>query len=114
MLAVQVRSCFESDEELRTVGVRPRVGHGKETRPIMFDIKFLIRELATVDRLASSAISSSEVTTLCHETSNHPMEVGASIAVTLLSSSERTEILSCLGNDVIEESEDKATLLVNS
>ena len=42
------------------------------------------------------------------------MEVGASIAVTLLSSSERTEILSCLGNNVIEESEDKATLLVNS
>src|SRR5258708_8893129 len=43
---------FESDEELRTVGMRPRVGHGKESRPIMFDIKFLIRELVTIDRLA--------------------------------------------------------------
>jgi len=51
-------------------------------------------------------VAAGEVTTLKHELRNHTMETGTSVALTLLlCSTELTEVLSGLGNDVIVELE---------
>jgi hypothetical protein len=42
MLVIEPRSDDSGDEELRTVGVRARVGHGKETGLGVLDLEVLI------------------------------------------------------------------------
>jgi len=51
-------------------------------------------------------VAAGEVTTLKHELGNHTVEARASVALTLLlRSTQLTEVLSGLGNDVIVELE---------
>jgi len=56
-------------------------------------------------------IATGEVTTLKHELRDDTVEFGALVSKTLLASAESTEILSCLGDDVVEDLEVDATVL---
>src|ERR1700733_2450781 len=56
-------------------------------------------------------IATSKVTTLKHELRDDTVEFGALVSKALLASAESTEILSGLGDDVVEELEVDATVL---
>ena len=51
-------------------------------------------------------ISTSKVTPLSHEASNDSMELGTSISETKLASSKSTEVICCLGDNVVIKSKD--------
>ena len=53
-----------SEEELGSVGVRTRIGHGENAWANVSLLEVFILELATVDRLATSAVKVGEVATL--------------------------------------------------
>ena len=59
------------DEELRAVGVLSGVGHGQDTLLGVLQLEVLVLELLAVNRLATSAVMPSEVTTLEHELENN-------------------------------------------
>lgn len=105
VLAVQPRAGDSGDEELGAVGVRTSIGHRQQTRLVMSLGEVLIRESSTVDGLSSSTIKVGEVTTLEHEVGNDSVEDGVGIAVALFTSSESSEVLSSLGDDVVVELE---------
>lgn len=74
MLAVQPAGIGGADEELGSVGVRPGVGHGQGALAPVLESKVLVLKLASVDRLASSAIAIGEVTALEHELGDHTVD----------------------------------------
>lgn len=78
----------------------------------MLQLEVLVGELLAVDGLAAGAIATGEVTTLKHELRDDTVEFGALVSKTLLASAESTEILSCLGDDVVEDLEVDATVLL--
>jgi hypothetical protein len=94
--------------------------HGQQERLLVLELKVLVRELLSVDRLSTSAIACCEVTTLDHKLLDHSVECRslvverlARLGIALLSSAEGTEILSRLGNDIIVELEcDTASFLI--
>lgn len=78
----------------------------------MLQLEVLIGKLLAVDGLAASAVATGEVTTLKHELRDDTVEFGFLVSKALLASAESTEVLSCLGDDVVEELEVDATVLV--
>jgi hypothetical protein len=70
--------CFVSDEEVdgADFGVRTRtsVGHAQQEWTVVLKDKVLILELFAIDRLSTSAISSSEITSLAHKALDDTME----------------------------------------
>ena len=60
----------------------------------VFQSEVLILELVTIDGLATSAIASCEVSSLTHEIFDNPMECGAFITKSFLSSAEGSEVFS--------------------
>ena len=82
--SVQVRSFDEAEEELGAVRVGASVGHGENTSSSVLVDEVLVSEVGSVDRLATSAVSSGEVATLGHEASDDTME-GAALEVKVLS-----------------------------
>jgi len=109
--AVEPRGDDGGDEELRAVGVGTSVGHGEQARLVVLQLEVLIGELLAVDGLATSAVTTGEVTTLEHELRDDAVEGRALVAKALLASAESTEVLSGLGDNVVEEVEVDATLL---
>lgn len=105
VLTVQPGARNGGDEELRAVGVGTSIGHRQQTGLVMSLVEVLIGESSTVDGLSSSTIKVGEVTTLKHEVGNDSVEDRVGIAVALLTSSESSEVLSSLGNDVVVELE---------
>lgn len=71
----------------------------------MLELEVLIGKLLAVDRLATSAVPSREVTALKHEVGNHTVEVRASIAKALLARAKSTEVRGRLWHNIIEELE---------
>ena len=116
MLVVEPRCLNERHEELRSISVSARVGHGEEARPRVLEDEVLILELPAVDGLTASAIVLCEVATLCHEVPDDTVELAA-LEVQWLSREahtggaigQRGEILDSLGNGVTEQAEDEAT-----
>jgi len=108
VLVVQMGGFHEGDEKLRTVGVGTSVGHRQKILLVVFLGKVLIGKLLTVDRLATSSVSASEVTTLGHEASNDTVELGALVTKALLTSAKGTEVLGSLRSHIIVELEDDA------
>ena len=103
MLTVEMGCLNEAEEELGAVGVGASVGHGEDTSAGMSDSEVFIWELAAVDGLATSAVSSGEVAALGHEAWDDAMELGslevevfALGAHALLACAESAEVLSGL------------------
>ena len=82
--SVEVRSVDEAEEELGAVSAWASVGHGEDTSSSVLVDEVLVSEVWSVDRLATSAVSSGEVATLSHEASDDTME-GAALEVKVLS-----------------------------
>lgn len=101
VLAIEPASHRRRDEKLRAISVRSRIGHGEESRAGVALVEVLICELLSVNRLASSAIAASEVTSLKHECGNHTVELGILEAKALLAGAEATEVLHSFGNDTL-------------
>lgn len=78
----------------------------------MPQLEVLICKLLSIDALATSAVASREVTTLKHELRDDTVELAASIAKALLTGAKSTEVLSSLGDNVVEEIEVDATGLL--
>ena len=104
VLPVQPRSLHGAEKELRAVGVGPGVGHAQNTRPGVLQLKVLVFELVSVDRLTTCTVVVGEVAALTHEVRDHTVEAAAFIAKTGLSGTEGTKVLGCFGNYVGAES----------
>jgi len=100
-----MRSVDECDEELRSIGIWTGISHGEKVRLFVLSDEVFIRELFTVDGLPASPVSFSEVTALGHETRDHSVEFGASIAKAFLASAERAEVLRSPGDYIVVEFE---------
>jgi len=74
----------------------------------VLQLEVLILEFRAVDRLATSTISSSEVTTLAHEIRDDAVEGAALETEALLASAECTKVLASLRDHVVSEGHDNA------
>ena len=74
VLSIKPRGGDSANEELRSVGVGSRVGHGQNSSPVVLVDEVLIRKLSAVDRLATSTGGVSEISTLEHELRDHAVE----------------------------------------
>jgi hypothetical protein len=115
VLTVEPRGLDGADEELGAVGAGASVGHGEDTGASVLEVEVLVLELLAVDGLSAGAVAAGEVTTLKHELGDDAVEAGAleverlaRLAGTLLASAEGAEVLSGLGDLVLEELHDDA------
>ena len=74
MLAVKVSGLDGAEKELGAVRAGTSVGHRKYARTGMAELKVLVLELRTVDRLTTGAVKICEVTTLAHEARDDTVE----------------------------------------
>ena len=102
MLVVQPRSLDGGDEELGSVGVWARVGHGEESRSCVLDQKVLVLKLGSVDRLTPCSVKPLKVAALQHELGDDPVEDGALVRETLLvlPGGDRYKICHSSGNNL--------------
>lgn len=79
----------------------------------MLDLEVLIGELLAVDRLATSAVATGEVTTLEHELRDDTVEGRTPVTegVSLGVGAQLLEVLGGLGDDVVVEGEVNVTIL---
>lgn len=78
----------------------------------MPQLEVLVAKLLSIDTLATSAVASREVATLKHELRDDTVKFAACIAKALLASAQGAEVLSSLGNDIVEEVKVDATCLL--
>mmetsp|Transcript_72417 Transcript_72417/g.117470 ORF Transcript_72417/g.117470 Transcript_72417/m.117470 type:complete len:233 (+) Transcript_72417:81-779(+) len=107
VLAIEPRGGNSRDEKLRPVGVGTGVGHRKLSGLGVLELEVLVSELLAVDRLASPAVTTSEITTLAHESLNHTVELRslvveslAELTHTLFTSAKGTEVLCGAGHHI--------------
>jgi hypothetical protein len=109
VLTIQPWTWDSGDEELGTVGVWTSVGHGQQTWSVVSLSKVLVSKLLTVDGLTTGTITSGEVTTLQHELWDDSVEWGTLVTKTLLTSTQSSEVLSSLWDNVVVQLEDDLT-----
>eukprot|EP00308_Calcidiscus_leptoporus_P017889 CAMPEP_0119357022 /NCGR_PEP_ID=MMETSP1334-20130426/5490_1 /TAXON_ID=127549 /ORGANISM="Calcidiscus leptoporus, Strain RCC1130" /LENGTH=184 /DNA_ID=CAMNT_0007371173 /DNA_START=329 /DNA_END=883 /DNA_ORIENTATION=- len=100
VLAIQPVARIACDEELATICIWPRVGHGHQARARVFQRQVLVLKLLAIDAHAASAVSLDEITALAHETLDHamegrPLKANGFAHLTKLSGAKLPEILSC-------------------
>ena len=76
MFPIEPWSSSSTKEELRAIGIRPRIGHRQYTWAMVLLYEILIRELIAIYRLSASSVASSEVSTLAHELGDDSVELG--------------------------------------
>lgn len=76
VLSIALRSGRKGDEELRRVGVLPRIPHRQNAALIVLQIEavFLVLELFAINRLPPGAIVEDEIASLHHEACNYAVE----------------------------------------
>merc|ERR1712121_511606 len=99
-------SITNTQKTYRTVGVGSSVSHGQDSGSGVLQLEVLVLELVTIDRLSSSTVSGSEVSTLAHEVGDDPVEAGALESESFLTSAQSTEVLAGLWNHVRSELHD--------
>ncbi len=109
VLAIEPGRDDRGDEELRSVGVGTRIGHGKEARAVMLQLEVFIGKLATIDGLSTCAVVVGEVTTLEHEVREDEKKRRAFEAEAFFAGTQSAEILRRLGHRVCEEFEGDPT-----
>merc|ERR1712050_533404 len=77
VLAVEPLGLDRSEEKLGSIGVWSCIGHAQNTWAGVLEIEVLIRKLLPIDALATSAITTGEVTTLNHEVGDDAVERAA-------------------------------------
>lgn len=77
---------------MRSVGVLSSVGHAQLALLGVLQLEVLVFKLVSVDRLATCAIPSREITTLNHEILDDAMERRAFIAEALLAGCQGTKV----------------------
>jgi hypothetical protein len=113
MAAVEPRSRGERDEELRAVGVGPRVGRrehaGARVAPGLA-LEALVLEARAVDGAAAAPVAAREVAHLRHELRNDAVHHGVLVVELLavgreahVAAAERAEVARCDGDGVVEE-----------
>ena len=105
MAAVEPGGLDGGDEELRSVCVGSRVGHGEVAGAGVLDGEALVGELLAVDGLAAAAVTVGEVAALEHELGNDAVEDGpfvvegfAACAHAFFARAQRAEVLHGLGH----------------
>ena len=74
VLAIEPVGLDGAEEELRSVGVGPRVGHREDPRSSVLEREVLIGELHSVDGLTAGAVAAGEVAALAHELADDTVE----------------------------------------
>jgi len=74
MLFIEMGSICEANEELRAIRVWTGVGHGQNSFVSMRVPDLLIVKVFAVNTLSTCTIAVCNVTTLCHEAWDYPME----------------------------------------
>ena len=100
VLSVEMREGSEAQEELGTISAGTSVSHGQNTLASVLMNEVLVLKFVAIDRLSSSSVSASEISSLSHEARDDSvpdaaLEVKrlALLSNTLLSSAESTEVL---------------------
>lgn len=73
---------------------------GDTYRSSVLQLEVFILKLASIDRLASSTITISEITTLDHELLDNAVELGSLVTITLFTSCQSSKVFSSLGNSL--------------
>jgi len=108
VFTVQPGSFGSTDEELAAIGVGSSVGHAENSGSGVLQLKVLVLELITVDRLAPSSVVVGEVTALAHEVGDHAVEGGSLVPHSLFTSAKSTEIFSGLWDHIRSQLHDNA------
>lgn len=111
MVAVQPWSGHGGDEELRAVGVWTGVGHRQLARLGVLDVEVFVGKSLAVDGLTAHTVEVGDVTTLDHELWDDSVENGVLEAKTLFTSTQGSEVFSCLRNNLVEQFKDNSWLL---
>mmetsp|Transcript_126419 Transcript_126419/g.300184 ORF Transcript_126419/g.300184 Transcript_126419/m.300184 type:complete len:235 (-) Transcript_126419:35-739(-) len=77
VFAIQVWRIRRAQKELRSVGVRPCICHGQNSRSCVLVLEVLITKLVSVNRLSTGTVPSREVTSLAYEVWNHAVKRAA-------------------------------------
>ena len=118
MTTIKPRCLNSSNEELRSVCVGSRVGHGQVHGSFMLELEILIVKLGPVDGFSSTSIKISKITSLDHEIGNDSMEDGAlemkwlsRFSDSLRTGAQGTKVLGSLGDVISKQSQNDASLL---
>ena len=109
MLAVQPRGGGGGDEELRSVCVWSRVGHGEDAGADVVELvqgEGFVGELAAVDGVPARAVGLLEVTTLDHEVGDDAVEDGVLVPEVPLARRELPEVLNRLRHILAKQPDD--------
>ena len=69
----------------------------------MLQLEVLVFKLVAIDRLSTSSVVVSEVTSLAHELGDDTVERRSLVAESLLAGAKGTEVLGCAWNDISTE-----------
>ena len=81
VFVVQPLRLHRANEKLGSVGVGPGVGHGKNARFGVLELKILVLELVAENALSTTTISPREIASLAHELGNDAMEARPFVSV---------------------------------
>lgn len=95
---VQKGARLSGDEELTSVGARPRVGHAEQTGLVVLEAEVLVFESVAVDGARSGAVCVDVVSTLAHKVLDDAVEDGVLVALGCVVGSElaRTQLTEVL------------------
>jgi UDP-N-acetylglucosamine enolpyruvyl transferase len=75
-------------------------------------LEVFISKLGTIDGLATSTITISEITTLNHKVLDDTMEAGTLITITLFTGSQELKVLSSLGYSLTVQAHDNTAKIL--
>ena len=74
VLAVEPRARHCAQEELRAIGICPRICHAQDARPVVLQLEVLVGKHGAVNALATSAVTCREIAALAHELGDDAVE----------------------------------------
>merc|ERR1711884_293304 len=93
MLPIQPGGLHSGDEELRSVGVAPGIGHGQPAGSEVLQLEVLVLELVAIDGLSASPVSSGEVSALQHKVLDDSVESAALVSLGFAPGGQSVEIV---------------------